>query len=390
MVVMACLPAERGPLVRPGIDVLLTDSSHLLAGRRVGLLSTAAAVDRDGVGVLERLLADGVQVTAIFSPEHGYRVRRDGPIGDEVDSATGLPIHSLYGTRRRPTAEALATVDIVLMDLVDIGGRTYTYVSTMLNMLEAAGDAGIPVVVLDRPNPIGGDIVQGPRLDPTYASFVGRLPLPARHGMTLAEQLRFGVDHLALDADLRIVPVAGWARHRWFDETGLPWVNPSPSMPSLESATHYPGLVIFEATAVSVGRGTPVAFQLLGAPWLDIGRVLEAVGAQPGVEFDDTTVTPVAPPDGKFADEPVPAIRLRVTDRRAYDPVATGVQLLTAIGAVHPAELEADSSGFARLWGSPRLWNAIRAGRPAGEIVDGWAAEVAAFTAERQPFLLYP
>jgi uncharacterized protein YbbC (DUF1343 family) len=389
VVTLACAAPVPDSAVLPGIDVLLTDSSHLIDGRRVGLVANAAVVDRGGTGTLERLLADSVQVTAIFSPEHGYRVQREGDIGDAVDSATGLPVYSLYGTRRRPSAEALEQVDVVLVDLPDIGGRTYTYTSTMLGTMEAAGDAGVSVVILDRPNPIGGVLVQGALLDPGYASFVGRLPVPARHGMTLGELALFGAATLGLTGDVTVVPALGWSRNMWFDATGLPWVNPSPSMPGLESATHYPGLVVFEATSVSVGRGTPIAFQVLGAPWLDPARVLDRIGVLPGVDLRDTVVTPTAPPDGKFDGESLPSIRLHVRDRAIYDPVATGVELLFAIEQAHPGMAAPDSGGFARLWGSAGLWNALRSGANASAVAAAWSEDVARFREVRAPFLLY-
>jgi uncharacterized protein YbbC (DUF1343 family) len=389
VVVLACGAAVPDAAVRPGIDVLLRDSAHLVAGRRVGLLANAASVDRNGVSDLGRLLAAGVEVTAIFSPEHGYRVRLEGSVPDAVDSATGLPVFGLYGASSRPTAAALDLIDVLLVDLPDIGGRTYTYASTMFDAMEAAGASGIAVVVLDRPNPIGGQLVQGPTLHSRYASEVGRLPIPMRHGMTLGELARLGAAELGIDADVSVVPVAGWTRGMWFDGTGMTWANPSPSMPSLESATHYPGLVIFEATRLSVGRGTPIAFQLVAAPWLDPAAVLGEVSASGGVEWSDTTVVPQSPPDNKYGGELLPAIRLRAIDRDRYDPVATGVALFLAIGRVHPDRMQPDSAGMTRLWGSPALWNAWHDGVPAGEVVAGWQDDLAAFRARREAFVLY-
>jgi uncharacterized protein YbbC (DUF1343 family) len=228
--------------VRPGIDVLLADSLHLVRGRRVGLVTNQTGVDRRGRDDVARLREAGVELVAIFTPEHGYRGALDVEnIGHGVDSATGLPIHSLYGEHRAPTRAMLESVEVLLVDLQDIGARPYTFISTTLLTMASAAHAGVPVIVLDRPNPVGGALVQGPVLDTALASFIGMLPVPLRHGMTIGELARLGNDVLAIGCRLTVVPVAGWSRDDWFDATGLPWVPPSPSMPSLESAAHYPG-----------------------------------------------------------------------------------------------------------------------------------------------------
>src|SRR5574341_1107000 len=305
VVVIGCAAAGPSrPAVRPGIDVLLTDSLHLVAGRRVGLLTNQTGVDSRGESDVERLLRAGVRLTALFSPEHGFRgVLDQENIGQGVDSATGLLIYSLYGAVRAPTPAMLQNVDLLLVDLQDIGARPYTYISTTLLTLQAAAPLGRRVVVLDRPDPVGGVAVQGPMLDTAFASFVGFLPVPVRHGMTLGELARLGAARLGLSPGLTVVPLGGWSRDRWFDDTGLPWVRPSPNMPDLESATHYPGVVVFEGTNLSVGRGTPIAFQVLGAPWLDPARVRALVGEVAGVALRDTTITPVSPTDGKYPGE---------------------------------------------------------------------------------------
>ena len=231
--------AGEAPRVRPGIEVLLEDSVHLVRGRRVGVLTNQTGVDRFGVSDVRRLLDADVEVTAILSPEHGYRGGLDQEeIAHGVDSTTGIPVFSLYGANRRPTAAMLSRFDVLLIDLQDIGGRPYTYISTALEALRESVTHGLPVVVLDRPNPIGGTLVQGPVLDTAYRSFVGMLPVPQRHGLTLGELVQLGNDRLEIGADLTVVPAEGWTRDTWFDATGLPWVRPSPNMPDLESATH--------------------------------------------------------------------------------------------------------------------------------------------------------
>jgi uncharacterized protein YbbC (DUF1343 family) len=387
---VACAAGEPHAAVRPGIVVLLEDSSHLFEGQRIGLLTNHTGIDAEGRGDLERLLDAGAQVTAIFSPEHGYRGVLDvAEIGHGVDSATGLPVFSLYGATREPTAEMLATIDLLLIDLQDIGARPYTYASTMLLAMRACAAAGVEVVVLDRPNPIGGELVQGPPLDSAHRSFVGMLTIPMRHGLTMGELARLGLGRLGLATDLTVVPATGWTRDLWFDETGLPWVSPSPSMPDLESATHYPGTVIFEATNLSVGRGTPVAFQVIGAPWLDAVAVAALTGDHPGVRVTDTTVVPIAPPDDKFADTEIAAVKLRVTDRSVYDPVALAVALLAAVHERHPADLTVAPDRLARLLGTAEVWPEVRGGTAAARIVAGWREALAAFRDARDPVLLY-
>ena len=377
--------------VRPGIDVLLTDSAHLVADRRVGLLTNQTGVNRTGGSDVEALLQHRVQLAAIFSPEHGFRGNLDeSDIGHTTDSATGLPIYSLYGAQLDPTPEMLGQIDVLLCDLQDIGTRTYTYISTILHAMRAAAGVGLDIVILDRPNPIGGELVQGPMLDTAFATYVGMLPVPIRHGMTMGELALLGNDVLGIGANVTVVPADGWRRDVWFDATGLPWVRPSPNMPNLESATHYPGIVIFEATNLSVGRGTPIAFQVLGAPWLRPSDVAELVGEQPGVAISDTTVMPRDAADRKYSEVTIPALKFRVTERAAYDPTHLMVRLLTAIKQVHPDSFAVTSvRGFDRLAGSDRLRLALERGIPADEIIGVWQEELARFASVRQRYLLY-
>lgn len=377
--------------IRPGIDVLLADSAHLVADRRVGLLTNQTGVNRTGGSDVEALLQHGVQLVAIFSPEHGFRGNLDeSNIGHTTDSATGLPIYSLYGAQREPTPEMLGQIDVLLCDLQDIGARTYTYISTILHAMRAAAGVGLDVVVLDRPNPIGGELVQGPVLDTAFATYVGMLPVPLRHGMTMGELALFGNDVLGIGANVTVVPADGWQRGIWFDGTGLPWVRPSPNMPNLESATHYPGIVVFEATNLSVGRGTPIAFQVLGAPWLRPSDVAEVVGEQPGVAISDTTITPGDAADRKYSEVTIPALKFRVTDRSTYDPTQLMVRLLTAIKQVHPDSFAVTTaSGFDRLAGSDGLRLALEGDQPADRIIASWEEGLGGFASTRRRYLLY-
>jgi uncharacterized protein YbbC (DUF1343 family) len=391
LVVAACAASgTREVAVRPGIDVLLTDSIHLVEGRRVGLLTNQTGVDRRGVSDVDRLLQAGVNLTALFSPEHGFRgALEEENIGHGVDSATGLPVYSLYGDVRAPTPAMLQNLDVVLVDLQDIGARPYTYISTLLLTLEAAAAERKPVVVLDRPNPIAGVTVQGDILDTAFATFVGMLPVPLRHGMTMGELARFGAARRGLSASLLVVPVAGWDRGQWFDETGLPWVRPSPNMPDVESATHYPGIVVFEGTNLSVGRGTPIAFQVVGAPWLDPARVRARVGEVPGVLVSDTAITPIDPTDHKYPAQRLPALKVRAADRGIYDPTLLAARLLAAIREVHRDRLSFNPPIFDRLAGSDAWRLAILRGESGEQTWQSWQPAVAEFTRLREAYLLY-
>jgi uncharacterized protein YbbC (DUF1343 family) len=384
-------PAPAGPVL-PGIDVLLRDSLHLVRGRRVGLVTNQTGIDAKGVSDVTRLLGAGVRLVALFSPEHGFRGKAapGAAVASMVDSATGLPIYSLYGRITAPTDEMLQGVDLLLVDLQDAGARYYTYVGTTIDVMAAAARRRIPVVVLDRPDPIGG-VVQGNVLDPAFASPVGRLAVPMRHGLTIGELARLARAELGLGTALMVVPVAGWRRALAWDETGLPFVPPSPNLPSMEALLHYPGLCLFEGTALSVGRGTDAPFEQIGAPWLDTTAVLARVRSDgiSGVRFRGTAFEPKGPGDGKFADTLVAGIRLEVTDRGAYDPTRTAVYLLAAVRAVHPDRIGWIPRHFDRLAGGPALREAILAGRPPDEIVRGWAAGLAAYEQRRTPYLLY-
>jgi len=374
----------------PGIDVLLSDSIGLIKGARVGILTNQTGVGRNGRGDIELLRAAHVNLTAIFSPEHGFRGNQDREnIGNAVDSATGVPIFSLYGTVRAPTRDMWERIDVLLVDLQDIGGRGYTYISTALLALQSARENEHRVIVLDRPNPVGGDLVQGPSLDSAFGSFIAMLPVPLRHGLTLGELARFGNDALGIHADLVVVPADGWRRSAWFDATELPWVPPSPSMPDLESATHYPGLVLFEATNLSVGRGTPVAFQVLAAPWLNAAGLVARLPPVPGVQISDTLIFPESPSDGKFGGQEIPAVRFRVTRRGVYDPTHLAVELLIGLRSLHRDSLRIDAKAFDQRAGSDQLRVGLERDHAANRIWTAWQTDIDLFIHRRQPYLLY-
>ncbi len=387
-------PEAAGAVVRPGLEVLLSDSLHLVSGLRTGLITNHTGIDSHGVPGVDRLAeAPAVDLVALFSPEHGIRGTERGgdPIESGRDAKTGLPIHSLYGETRKPTPEMLKGLDVLLFDIQDVGARYYTYISTMALAMEAAGEAGIPFVVLDRPDPIGGVAVQGDVLDPAYATFVGLFPVPMRHGMTPGELARMMVGEFGVRVELHVVPADGWRRTMIFPETGLPWVAPSPNMPSVESALHYPGTCLFEGTNLSAGRGTELAFQVIGAPWLDGEALAAAVNAYgiPGVRIEATRFTPLDPSDGKFGGQAVEGVRLTALDPD-YDPTLVALAILRESRDLSGERWEWRVSHFDRLAGTDRLREGIEAGLPVDSLRAGWDEALAEFQALREQYLIYP
>ena len=394
LVVGLALAACTGPApaqVRPGITVLLADSAHLIKGKRLGLLSNQTGSDSAGRRDVDLLTAAGYKLTALFSPEHGFRGAEDRPgLPDTRDSASGLPIYSLYGGKRAAREAALDSVDVLLVDLQDIGARYYTYPASATQLLREAARRKLRLIVLDRPDPIGGQ-VQGNLLDPAFRSFVGALAMPMRPGMSLGELARLADLDLAIGANPRVVPAAGWRREQTLWDLGLPFLPPSPNLKDLESLFHYPGTCLFEGTALSVGRGTNASFRQIGAPWLDPARVIAALPLSrlPGVQFRAVRFTPIAPGDGKYPGTAVEGIRLVLTYEKSYDPTLTAVALLTAIHQVHPDSLGFRAAGFDRLAGGPALREAVLAGMDPFAIVATWRAPLEEWLRHRQPALLY-
>jgi len=383
--------------VRPGIEVLLTDSIHLVRNRRIGLVTNQSGVDTRGRRDLDLLLAAGLSVTAVFAPEHGLRGAIDVDVAptsrQETDSATGTPVYLLHdGVRLHPpSAKMLEQVDVLVIDLQDAGARYYTYPAAVATVMQAAAAARRSVIVLDRPNPIGGT-VQGDVQDSATASAVARFPIAMRHGMTIGELARLARNTLGLKADLRVVPLDGWRRFMDLDATGLPFVPPSLNLRTLESLYHYPGLCIFEGTNLSVGRGSDTPFEQVGAPWLDTTAVLAQLrrAGPAGVRFTGTAFTPASPGDGKYADTLVSGIRLITTDRTRYDPTVTAVHLLAALRIVHPQAFSFRPAQFDRLTGGPDLRLAIERGESVAAIERHWSSELERFRQHRRQFLLYP
>jgi uncharacterized protein YbbC (DUF1343 family) len=389
----------------PAVPVTL-GSTHLidsgrLRGRRIGIVSNPASVDARFAHIVDVLMAEPeVVVGAIFGPQHGFRSdvqdnMIETPHGE--DAARRVPVYSLYSDTREPTADMLAGLDALVIDLQDIGARIYTYIYTMANCLRACQRHGVEVIVCDRPNPIGGTAVEGPMLEPGFESFVGQFPIPMRHGMTIGELARLFNEHFAIGAALTVVPMTGWERDSYGDETGTAWVMPSPNMPTLDSAIVYPGTVLFEGTMASEGRGTTRPFELVGAPWVQAERMAAALNAEnlPGVHFRPAVFEPTFQ---KHARTTCGGCQVHVTDRRRFEPVLTGVALIAAIRAEAPAafawrqppyEYEHHLQPIDILAGSPALREAIDQGVPARDIAATWMPTHGPFLDARQRVLLY-
>jgi uncharacterized protein YbbC (DUF1343 family) len=378
--------------VRPGIEVLLADAANPLAGRRVGLITNHTGVDRTGTSTIDLLVeAQAIELVALFSPEHGIRgVAADGErIDSETDLRTGLPIYSLYGETRKPTPAMLEGIEILAFDIQDVGARPYTYASTMALGMQAAAEHDIPFVVLDRPNPIGGEIVEGNILDPEFSSFVGMYPIAARHGMTVGELALMYNDLHDIGVELTVIPAEGWRRDVWFDQTGLPWSAPSPNLPRMEAVIHYPGTVFFEGTNLSEGRGTDYPFEQTGAPWLDAAAVVEDMTRMnlEGVRFEAVEYS-VRSDARKYPGEILHGVRMTVTDRSTYRPVSTSLLLIDAVNRHHAADFEWSGS-MDRLAGTDRLRDAIDSGT-LNSLLEEWEIDAQRFHATRAPYLLYP
>ncbi len=409
-------PAAR---VRTGLEVLLESRLDLVKGKRVGLIVNPTGVDtrlRSGIDLLKA--AAGVSLVALYGPEHG--VRGDAQAGQYVpfyfDRRSGLPVFSLYGQSFKPDPGMLKNidsymrafdtdasgagkvpesamikdVDTLIFDIQEVGTRVYTYVATMAYAMEAAAESGIEVIVLDRPNPLNGAVMEGPVLDyPELSSFVGLYPIPQRYGMTIGElALLFNGQFLKKRANLTVIPMEGWRRALWFDETGLPWVIPSPNMPTPDTAMVYPGQVLIEGTNISEGRGTTKPFELCGAPWIDgfeLARRLNALGLE-GVVFREAWFTPTF---SKFAGELCGGVQVHVTDRNRYRPFASTIHLLKLVREMYPVEFEFHAGYFDKVAGSTQVREALERNAAVEEIVGSFAEGLAAFADLRRPYLLY-
>jgi uncharacterized protein YbbC (DUF1343 family)/CubicO group peptidase (beta-lactamase class C family) len=369
-----------------GIDVLAKREFKPLRGLRIGLVTNHTGQDRTRVSTVDLLKnAPDVQLKAIFTPEHGLRGNKDETIDDSVDEKTGLPVHSLYGQTRRPKPEQLAELDALVYDIQDIGCRFYTYISTLNHCMEAAAAAGKKFFVLDRVNPINGIAVEGPMLDGAI-SFTACHPIPIRHGMTAGELARMFQKEKNMKVDLTVIPVEGWKRSLWFDQTGLPWIHPSPNMRSLAEAALYPGVGLLETTALSVGRGTDTPFELVGAPYINDVRLaaeLNKSGIE-GVRFIPVRFTPSS---SVYKDKACGGVNVVLLDRERCHPILIGIAIAQTLHRLYPGDFKIDK--FNALLAHPKTVQAIRSGASIKEISDSWASDIANFEIRRKPFLLY-
>lgn len=374
-------------MVESGLENFLREPQTILRGRRVSLVTHAAAVTPDFVSSVDTLLQSNVRVTALFGPEHGF----DGAGADAkaidhaVDARTNLPVYSLYGATKEPHADMLADVDVLVFDMQDVGARFYTFISTLDYILRAAEKFGKPVIVLDRPNPINGIDMEGPLVDAGLESFISHIPVPIRHGLTTGELARFIAHTRHRDVELEIIPLRGWERRMWFDETKLPWIPLSPGMPRFETTLVYPGMCLLEGTNVSEGRGTALPFEICGAPWLDGYALAHALNQLdlPGARFRPHAFTPT---DSKHRGVKCGGIQIHVTDRAALRPVVVGLHVLAACRAQNPERFEFLATSWEGtpphldlLTGTARVRQGLLAQEPIRAITANWENIAAEF-----------
>jgi uncharacterized protein YbbC (DUF1343 family)/CubicO group peptidase (beta-lactamase class C family) len=374
--------------VRTGIDVLVKENFRRLRGRKVGLVTNHTGQDRHGTSTIDLLhRAKGVKLVALFSPEHGIRGAVEADVADSRDKKTGLPIYSLYGRRRKPTAETLKGIDTLVFDIQDAGCRFYTYITTLGYVLEAAKKHKLRVVVLDRPNPLGGRAVAGPVRDAGRESFVAYHALPVRHGLTVGELALLFNKERKIGADLEVVRMEGWRRGDLFDATGLVWVNPSPNLRSLTAALLYPGIGLLETTNLSVGRGTDRPFEWLGAPWID-GRHLAAALARrglPGVRFVPCGQTPRA---SVYKGKACGGVQILISDWASFRPIQTGLVIAAELRRLYPKAWDTRRLNF--LLGHQATWKGLRRGTAYAELKKNWQPALKRFKKKRRSYWLYP
>jgi len=382
---------------RLGVEVLLQDKIDLIKDKRVGLITNPTGVDQNVTSIVDLLYNNtNVNLTALYGPEHG--VRGSAQAGQYVeqytDEKTGLPVYSLYGKTKKPTPEMLSNVDVLLFDIQDVGTRFYTYIYTMALAMEAAKENNIPIIVLDRPNPISGTKVEGPVLEDKYSSFIGEYPLPVRHGMTVGELAKLFNSEFGIGADLTVVEMEGWKRNMYYDETPVEWILPSPNMPTLETAVVYPGAALIEGTNVSEGRGTTKPFELIGAPFINSDNLASELNSYrlPGVTFRAASFIPTF---SKHVNVLSHGIQIHVTDRNAYKPFETGLYIVKTIHDMYPNNFQfrvpnaAGISFFDNLVGNGSIRADIEAGKSIEEIKAAWQADLDEFNEVREKYLLY-
>jgi uncharacterized protein YbbC (DUF1343 family) len=388
--------------VKIGAEILIEKHLDLIKGKKIGIVTNHTGILPDGrhiVDVLNEI--EGVEIVALFGPEHGIRgeVPDGKSISHGVDAKTGIPVFSLYGEVKKPTEEMLKDIDVLIFDIQDVGARFYTYISTMSYCMEACAEMGKKFIVLDRPNPIRGVYVDGPILEPRFKSFVGLHPIPVAHGMTVGELAKMFNDEgwleNAVKADLTVVKMENYSRKMWFDQTGLPWVKPSPNMMTLKTAIVYTATCFIEGTNVSEGRGTQHPFEWIGAPWIDGEKLAKELNYYklPGVKFEPISFTPTdiekVTVDPKYEGEKCGGVYLNVYDREKFEPVKVGVYILYTLKKLYPDKFKWRTAGQDRLWGTDKVRLMIDEGKKPDEIIKTWEDDVKKFLSIRQKYLLY-
>jgi uncharacterized protein YbbC (DUF1343 family) len=370
-----------------GIDVLEAQKFAPLAGKRVGLITNQTGMDRNRRSTIDLLAhAPAVKLVALFSPEHGIRGVADERVSSTTDAATGLPVYSLYGDDVRPADAMLAGLDVLVFDMQDAGVRFYTYITTMGLAMEVAAQHHLAYYVLDRPDPLGGERIEGPMLDRARTNFVGYFPMPVRIGMTLGEMAQMFNAENKIGADLHVIPMRNWRRRDWFDDTGLPWVNPSPNLRSFRAESLYPGLEILQAGGVSVGRGTDRPFERVGAPWIHSGAFVEEMNrrSMPGVRFVADRFTPDS---GLYKGEMCEGASVVVTDRASFESMRMGLEISAALAKLYPGNF--DVTKMIALVGNTETISRLKAGDAPSAIVASWNEELEAFRKMRAKYFLY-
>jgi uncharacterized protein YbbC (DUF1343 family) len=379
--------ADNSPVVLNGIDILRERNFDLLAGMRIGLITNQTGLAADGTPTIDLLFKSKIcKLVALFSPEHGIRGTMDESVRSSVDDGTGLPVYSLYGDSKRPTPEMLKDIDVLVFDIQDIGARFYTYITTMAYCMEAAAKANISFVVLDRPNPIGGIRIEGPMLDADKTSFIGYMPLPVRHGMTVGELARFFNVENRIGARLQVVPMKGWRRSYYFWDTGQVWVNPSPNMRTMPAALLYPGICLLERTSLSVGRGTDRPFEMIGAPWIEPQRFVSALQEAriSGVQYIPAYFTPHA---DKHQGVRCGGASLLVTEADRLNSVLLGLTLASVLNKLYPNEFKMDT--IINFLGNAAAMDMLQAKQPPAKVLRSGNSNLREFLARRQKTLIY-
>jgi len=383
-------------VVKTGLDRLLKDKFDLIKGKRIGLVTNQTGITRDIKNNIDTITSiKDANLVALFAPEHGLMgcEQAGEHIKSYKDTKTGIQVYSLYGKSKKPTSQMLKNIDLLLFDIQDIGARFYTYISTLKYVLEGAAACGVKVLILDRPNPITGEKVEGSVLDTAFSSFVGIAPIPIRHGMTVGELALMFNDIFSFKAEIEVLKIESWRRNMWFDETGLPWVAPSPNMPDIETAIVYPGTCLLEATNISCGRGTAKPLSILGAPWID-GNILTSALNQkglPGVKFRSTAFIPYS---SKYQGERCEGVEIYVLNRDEFQPVRTGLEIIAGVKKLYPKEFmwqppQNGLYGFDKLMGTDKVRKELDSGVAVYKIVQEWQESLNSFKKNREKYLLY-